>query len=265
MKAYRYLQRLGAACAFAILLCSLAGPSALAAAEPSAETLFQQGNTLYGQGQYQEALQLYTRIIKEDGFSAPLLYNLANCYAQIGQIGPAVLNYERVLLLSPGNSDARGNLDLLRKNSGLFQEELPWFQRAASFFNLDQWTLLAGFCWSLFALVNLAGIRFANGKNVRRWIGGGCMFFLVLAGTGACFQYRQQDAAIVTGGDARLLLSPFPASASVGTLQEGRLIYPLTQHGPYSLVEEPSGRTGWLESKAITPIAGVQTGPAILP
>ncbi len=254
MQVSRYVRHLVATCIVLAVYCAIAGTSALAAPGQSAENLFQQGNTLYGQGNYQEALQIFNNIIAEDGFSGPLLYDLANCYAQSGQTGQAILNYKRAQYLSPRDSDIKGNLELLRKNQGLFQEDLPLTQRMVSLLNLDQWTLLAGLFFVLFTLSILLELRFSSGKYLQRWIGGFCLLGTVIAIMGAFSQYRQQDEAVVTGLDARLLLSPFPSAASVGTIQEGRVVYPTTRHGLFSLVEDQSGRTGWIETKAITSI-----------
>ncbi len=259
MKLTRYALLLPAICAV-LLIVALAAPLATAAPAQSPEVLFQQGNDLYGQGKYQEALQVYSRIIAEDGFSGPLLSNLADCYAQTGRAGLAILNYERALRLSPGDSDSRGNLELLRKNLGLFQEELPLARHAASFLDLDQWTLLAGVFLVFLTLINLAGLRFSNGKQVRRWLGGLCLAVLLVATAGALSQYRQLDEAVVISNDAHLLLSPFPASSSVGVIAEGRIVYTLKQHGRYSLVEDQVGRTGWLEKDKIASIDGIAVG-----
>ncbi len=255
MKWHTYLNRLSASWIVWVLACCLAATIASAAPGPSAESLFQQGNALYQQGKYQEALDVYTHLIAEEGFSGPLLYNLGNCYAQTGRIGLAILNYERALRLSPGNADIKGNLDLLRTQRGFFQEERPWTQRMVTLLTLDQWTLAAGLFLVGFTLINLAGLRLAARKNTQRWMSGCCLLCMVIAAVGIFFQYRQQDAAVVISSDARLLLSPFPSSDPVGAIQEGRVVYQTGRHGHFALVEDASGRTGWIETEAIVSIA----------
>ncbi|MGD9949304.1 MAG: tetratricopeptide repeat protein [Desulfobulbus sp.] len=254
MKIGKHVKFLLATCIFLATFCAIAGPAALAAPRQSAEILFQQGNNLYEQGNYQQALQIFTSIVTEDGFSGPLLYNLANCYAQTGQTGQAILNYQRALRLSPGDADIQGNLDLLRKNNGLFQEDRPLTQRMASLLTFDQWTLSAGLFFVLFTLAILLDLRFSTAQYLKSWIGGICLLGTVIAIVGAFSQYRQQDEAVVTSPDAHLLLSPFPSAASTGTIQEGRAVYPTTKHGQFTFIEDQSGRTGWVESKAITSI-----------
>ena len=46
--------------------------------------------------------------------SADVYYNLGNSYYKAGEIAKAVLNYERALLMKPGNSDIRANLEVAR-------------------------------------------------------------------------------------------------------------------------------------------------------
>ena len=259
MKLKRSLILLSAICIIQVCLCPFLVSPILADAGPSAETLFQQGNDLYGQGKYRQALDAYSRIVEEYGVSGPLLYNLANCFAQTGRTGQAIVNYERALRLAPSDSDSKGNLELLRKNQGLFQQEAPLAQRLGSLLSLDQWTMLAALLYILFALINLINLRFYNGKILRRWISGLCLLLMVTASTGAFFQSRQIHEVVVVGNDTRLLLSPFPAAAPIGTIQEGRIVHFLTKHGTYSLVEDETGRTGWIETQAIESILGVDT------
>jgi tetratricopeptide (TPR) repeat protein len=258
MKLKKFVILLSALGIIQVCLCPLLISPALADSGSSAETLFQQGNALYGQGKYRQALEIYARIVNEYGVSGPLLSNLANCYAQTGQIGQAIVNYERALRLTPGDSDSQGNLDLLRKNQGLFQEEIPLAHRLGSLLTLDQWTVLAALLYFLITLNNLIDLRFSSGKNMRRWLGGLCLLLLILAFAGAFFQYRQMDEAVVIGNDTRLLLSPFPTASPVGTIQEGRIVHFLTKHGVYSQVEDETGRSGWIESNAIESI--LETG-----
>jgi tetratricopeptide (TPR) repeat protein len=226
-------------------------PCAFATPEQPPKDLFQNANNLYSHGKYQEAIDVYSQIITKDGFSGPLLYNLANCYAQVGRTGLAIVNYERALRLSPGDSDTRGNLDLIRKNNGLFQADLPFFSRATSVFDLNQWTIIAAFFFMLLTVLSLAGLRFSFSGHIRLWIGVLCLFFIAIATAGAFSQIRQLHMAVVISGDTHLLLSPFPTASPEGTLQEGRLVYGEVKHDNFLLIEDETGRTGWVDSNAV--------------
>ena len=235
--------------------------SSLAAPTPQAESLFQQGNDLYGQGKYREALQIYTGIATREGVSAALLYNIGNSYAQTGQTGQAILNYRRALRLSPADSDSKGNLDLLERNAGLFEQDTSWPRRAAALLDLDQWCLLGGFSLAVLTLAALAGLRLQNGRQIGRGISAACLMLILFAAAGIAARYRQLDEAVVTGSDARLLLSPFPAASPIGTIREGQTVYYRSQHGAYALVEDETGRSGWI---AIGDIGLVQGTASVL-
>ena len=49
-----------------------------------------------------------------EGESADIYYNLGNSYYKNKNIAKAVLNYERALLMNPGDADIRFNLEMAR-------------------------------------------------------------------------------------------------------------------------------------------------------
>lgn len=65
---------------------------------------------LYKKGDYAGAVTLYNDIIKQEGTSVEVLYNLGNSYMKAGNPGMAVVCYERALRLDPGNSAVKANL-----------------------------------------------------------------------------------------------------------------------------------------------------------
>ena len=107
------------------------------------QTRFDAGNAAYSRGEYDKAIEIYKNIIVEEGSGAGLLYNLANSYAQKGQVGLAILNYERALKLRPADADILGNLAKVRKDSGLFTEEPGKLEQFFRVFSIDGWTIVA--------------------------------------------------------------------------------------------------------------------------
>ncbi len=78
------------------------------------EDFFVSGNEAYQQGDYDTALENYSRIVNAGFESAPLYYNIGNTYFKLGELGPSILNFERAARLDPGNEDVQANLDLAR-------------------------------------------------------------------------------------------------------------------------------------------------------
>ncbi|MDE7396987.1 MAG: tetratricopeptide repeat protein [Muribaculum sp.] len=79
----------------------------------TAETLTQQADSAYMRDDFSSALSLYLDIADNHGTSAPLYYNIANCYYRLGQPGKAIVYYERALRLDPSDRDTRDNLDFV--------------------------------------------------------------------------------------------------------------------------------------------------------
>ncbi len=251
MKPSRFSTGPLSACLFLLLACLLFSATSAQSAEDTISTLFQNGNTAYSQGRYDQAIGLYEQILSERGSSQFILYNLANSYAQTGRTGRAILNYERALLLSPGNSDIRGNLELVRKNQGLFQEEPSLATRFIQFLGLNQWALLGLSCLLFITLVQATSIRLSLGRQLKSWLSGSLMILLFLSFFAAFSHYRQWHSAVVVEPDMRLLLSPFSSASSTGILQEGRIVVPGKKHGNFFLIEDETGRSGWLDASAI--------------
>ena len=78
------------------------------------EAFFDEGNQRYQQGDFHGALERYVRVLDEGLESGELYYNLGNTYFKIGQLGPAMLYYERARRLMPGDDDLRANIELAR-------------------------------------------------------------------------------------------------------------------------------------------------------
>jgi tetratricopeptide (TPR) repeat protein len=86
------------------LLCALAGAVMLvaaASAAPQGTDTWARANEEFAAGRFQEALELYQSITRTGETSATLFYNIANTHYRIGQLGEAILNYERALVLEP--------------------------------------------------------------------------------------------------------------------------------------------------------------------
>ena len=224
---------------------------AVAAGKAGAEQLLQLGNEAYSLGSYQEAIDRYERLLDQAGWSAPVLYNLANSYARGGKTGMAVLNYERALRLAPGDADILGNLELVRKESGLFSGEASSGEKIFRLLNPDQWALLILLSLVLFTAFRLAALKVRFSGRLGGMVAALCLFLLVLGAAGTLARHRHFNPAVVIVPDGRLLISPFASAASVGAIQEGRLVYPDGDHGEFLHVTDETGRKGWLPRKTI--------------
>ena len=105
----------------------------------------------YKKGHYQQAIKDYEELLKK-GPSVELYYNLGNSYYRTDNITRAVLNYERALLLAPGDADIRFNLQMARSKtidkitpkSEMFF--VTWYKSLVNLASVDQWASIAIVC-----------------------------------------------------------------------------------------------------------------------
>ena len=75
------------------------------------------GDSAYVMSDFVGAIQFYEAIIAEGKESADLYYNLGNAYYKTDNIAKSIINYERALLLNPGNGDIKFNLELAKSKA----------------------------------------------------------------------------------------------------------------------------------------------------
>ncbi|MBD5204426.1 MAG: tetratricopeptide repeat protein, partial [Bacteroidales bacterium] len=73
-----------------------------------------QADSAYTAHNYERALALYKDVVREEGVSPQLLFNMGNAAFNAGDYGQAALAFERALRLQPGNKEIRNNLEFLR-------------------------------------------------------------------------------------------------------------------------------------------------------
>ena len=125
------------------------------AAEPAPGLLAQQADSAYAQDNFALAERLYLESIKQDGTSSTIFYNLGNAYYRQGNLGKAIVNYERALKLDPTNADARDNLDFVKAkitdrqiDEGSIMTKL--WHNVISTFKADTWAWIAVILFALF-------------------------------------------------------------------------------------------------------------------
>jgi tetratricopeptide (TPR) repeat protein len=218
--------------------------------------LFASGNQAYAEGKYDEAISYYKAVMEQEGYSASLLYNMANAYYQKKDVGHAILNYERALYLDPKNADIQANLSLARKDFGLISEPAPMWQKAFNLLNLNWWTLLASGALGAFSFLCLIrGIRprLLTG-SLFRVIATVCLLFFMVSGTGIFVQYGNMSRGVVTRNGTHLLVSPFDSAASSSSIKDGKVVQIARIYKDYVLVKGPNGKSGWIKNDAIEPV-----------
>mgnify|MGYP001212312391 CR=1 FL=1 len=91
------------------------------------EAFFDEGNQRYQEGDFRGALDRYVQILDQGLESGELYYNVGNAYFKLGELGPAILYYERARRLMPADDDLAANLELARSLTADAITPLPEF------------------------------------------------------------------------------------------------------------------------------------------
>lgn len=91
------------------------------------ESIMRTANEYYKNNRYQLAIDEYNKLIEDDYTGVSLFYNLGNSYYRLGQVGYAILYYEKALEISPGDEDVLHNLELAKLNLKDKVDTLPPF------------------------------------------------------------------------------------------------------------------------------------------
>lgn len=222
-----------------------------------------EADSAYINNDFTNAAELYESILKNKGESADIYYNLGNSYYKMNNIAKAVLNYERALLLNPGNNDIRFNLELARSKT-VDKVTLPsemffitWIQSLINSMSEKGWvqTGIVTFILTIFMLA-----LFIFGKRVVwkkiGFISAICFFAICIFSN--IFASKQKaellnrDSAIIIAPSVTVKSTPNQSGTDLFILHEGRkvMIKDNTMK-EWKEIRLEDGNVGWVPTNVI--------------
>ena len=215
-------------------------------------------DALYEKGNYEEAAAAYEALLKVEGLAAEVYYNLGNCYYKLDKIPFAVLNYERALLLDPGDGDIRANLALARGKT--VDKVVPpsemffvtWWRDLTNCMSMDSWTIV-GFSAFILMLIGILVYRFVP-QLLARKIGFYSAMFLfalvIIANFAAFSQHRDlthRNTAVILAPSVVVKSSPSDRSTDLFLIHEGSKVEILDNSmKEWMEVKFEEGKQGWI-------------------
>ena len=219
-----------------------------------------EADSAYVRGQYQQAICDYEALLKQ-GASAELYYNLGNAYYRTENIPEAVLNYERALLLSPGDRDIRFNLQIARSKT--FDKIVPesemffvtWYRSLVSLMSVDGWARTA-----LIALALTIVLLLVYLFSYRIWLRktgffGGVVLLLLFVGANIFAWQQKKDllnrkGAIIFAPAVTVKSTPAANGTDLFILHEGtKVVITDGSMRDWKEIRIADGKEGWIESK----------------
>ena len=221
------------------------------------EQMTQQAEQWYASGQYADAADVYNRILAAGMESADLYYNLGNCYYKLGENTRAILNYERSLLLNPGDDMTRYNLKMAQQAVVDKKEVLPelflvrWYREVETAFSADHWAYLSVVLFVVF-LVMTALFFYSRSVGVKKtgFVVGIVVFLLTVASL--FFAFRQdmrisdREYAIIMTPSVTVKGAPDNSGTSLFLIHEGPKVQVVGELGNWYNIRLADGNEGWV-------------------
>ena len=221
-----------------------------------------EGDSAYMKNDYASAIQIYEALLNR-GEAADIYYNLGNSYYKAGDIAKAILNYERALLLQPGNGDIRANLEIARSKTVDKVEPVPeiffvsWTKSLINSMSVDSWAVCGVVCFILL-IVSLYLFIFSKQIVLKKagFISG--IVFLAVTILANVFANQQKDE--LTNRNSAIVINPSVTVRSTPS-ESGTRLFIL--HGGHKVgvkdgsmkdwkeIRLEDGKVGWVPASAI--------------
>ena len=190
-----------------------------------------EGDSAYMRNDFAAAIEIYEALL-QNAEAPEVYYNLGNSYYKSGDIARAILNYERALLLAPGNADIRANLEVARAKTIDKVTPVPeiffvaWTKSLINCLSVDAWAKY-GIAFFLLLLVSLALFFFSKQTRWKKagfFCGLVCLVFTVLCNVFAAEQksaLTQRNKAIIVAPSITVRSTPSESGTSLFVLHEG--------------------------------------------
>lgn len=220
--------------------------------------LFSKANKAFQSENYSEAIQLYEQIGAEKKHSVHYYFNLGNAYYKNGDLGKAMLNYERAKLLQPNFNDLNYNIDLTKNRlKDNISPVRPFFLAVwwEGIYNLmlpRTWAIL-GIVWLLAAVAGI-GFWLLGDSRQKKQIGfyggfgiGILGIVFLLAGLSRHQMMTNSNEAIVIAKETDFKDGADSDSNTILNLHEGAKVFLDEKIGDWQKCRLEDGEMGWLK------------------
>ena len=215
-----------------------------------------EADSAYASEQYDKAIDIYTKLLK-NGEHAAIYYNLGNCYYKQGEIAKAILNYERALLLHPGDNDIKYNLKMAQQATVDNIKVLPelflvrWYNAFVTAFTADQWAYVSVILFIGFLIMAALFFHATSISLKKSWFTLGIIMLLVSVMTifFALKQYHRvtdRDSGIVMTPSVVVRGAPDNSGTELFVIHEGLKVQVIGTLGDWYNVRLADGNEGWI-------------------
>ena len=218
---------------------------------------FDKANLLYNEGEYMDAIEVYSGIIDDGLHSADLYFNIGNSYYKINDTPNSIFYYEKALLLDPDNKSVKNNLAyaqnmLIDKIETLPKNQITvLFDSIISVFSYEYWQFFTIFFQWLFTIFFILFIFSKTSVFKRKYFtysSTSLIIFIVtlIISINSKNNYLKTDPAILFDKEVSFRSEPNLRSEEIFKLHEGLKINIIETINDWTLIELSNGSEGWI-------------------
>ena len=215
-------------------------------------TTLLEGISAYKEGRFKAAAETFSHLASQGMENGELYYNAGNAFLKAGDIGRAILWYERAKMLMPQDPDLRFNL-AHAKTFVQDKSDAPGIDITDMLFfwknYLPPWLMVwaAIFLSAIFAVY--AGVRTRKKKRV--FTLAGIIFFVavILAGTTVCYDYYEKENgrfAVILSREAAIHSGLSSDSTTLFVLHAGTRVRVEEKRDGYLKIIFSRDKIGWI-------------------
>lgn len=225
-------------------------------------TLFSEGNRLYQNGMYVEALEKYNEILDRGLESGELYYNIGNVHYKLQNPGFAVLNYERARRFMPEDDDLLNNFDLVAISLADRITPLPeifyvrFWNTFRTLMGNSAWKALFASAW-IFSILNLILLLFIRQNQVKKILktGAVCGVLVITVAAAALITNSVTDKpgldAVIMAQEVNVFSSPSEAGTEIFLIHEGTIVRIKRTQSDWIEISLLDGKVGWIQENSV--------------
>jgi tetratricopeptide (TPR) repeat protein len=231
--------------------------SSRGAGDDEAFRLFEAGNDLFADGDYEEAARSYRQLLNQGFRSEALHYNLGNASFRLGELGTAILQYEKASRIAPNDRDIQANLEFVRSltvdKPGEADAQTTQFfmERLLDLMTPDQDAAIV----SIFYLIGSGLIALhivavsPRSRRLSVWgLAAIALPLVLVSGILLVKIYRDQTMvhAVILDERVDVRSGPGDDNTALFTIHEGLKVRLRNEQGSWSQISLESGLNGWV-------------------
>jgi tetratricopeptide (TPR) repeat protein len=238
----------------AALIVSMLPYGAVLSATPQTASAFTAANRDYAEGRLAQAVNGYSSLLAQNGYSASVLFNRGNAWRRLNQPGRAVLDYERALWLGASNSGAiAANLKIAQQQAGVAGIRPTLLDLSLTGFAALTWIAEAAALIMAVAALAARATRSRWAPAIRGLAAVGAVMFIA-AGAILAMRWPELDRAVVLDAGTPVHIAPAQAADISFRLLAGDLVQIDKRYAAYVAVHTADGHSGWVDARQIAQI-----------